>query len=781
MEGTATSEDRSNDEQRLMIDAAWQQVEAVPRSTNASATLMQSTLICDADSSAGGLRAHTIPGYEITREIHRGGQGVVYRAVQTATRRKVAIKVMKHGPFAGPADRARFNREAQILGQLKHPNIVTIHDTGVAAGCHYFVMDYISGRSLHKYIAQRTERTRASPVFPVRETLKLLVKVCDAVNAAHVRGIVHRDLKPSNIHIDADREPYILDFGVAKTTEFGLSPGHALQPMTVTGQFIGSLPWASPEQAEGAPAKIDIRTDVYSIGIILYQMLTGRSPYKVTGNMGEVLEHIMWSEPVRPSVLCRRIDNELETIVLKCLAKQRERRYQSAGELACDMRRYLADEPIAAKRDNGWYVLRKQIRKNKLPVTVAVSFVLVVTVGFVTALTSWKHAERDRATAAREADAGRQILDFMVDVFEVSDPHDARSGTTAGRDVLARGVERIRNEFQDRPPVQAALLNTMGRVHTNLAIYGRAGELLGEALAIRRRTAEQHPLSVSDSLVDLASLRVRQNDPAGAEPLVREALAVRRAELGHVDRRTAECARSLGQVLHALHRHDEAEELYREAIDVFRRTLGEDHKHIAACLSDLAHVLRQKENYPAAERTYRRALAMSRRLSGNNSLSVSQSLDDLASVLCDQGKCTEAESLYRESMELLLAAVGKTDTDLPHPLIGLGRTLLATGRPQEAEPYLREALSIRSRACSAKDPRTTQPQVLLGRCMTALNRFTEAERLLLNAHAVLLKSQGPEHALTRETRTGIVDLYETWGKPDRAVAWRVMGYVDGWE
>ncbi len=313
-------------------------------------------------------------GYKITREIHRGGQGVVYLAIQQSTRRKVAIKVMKEGPFAHPADRVRFEREVQILGQLNHPNIVSIHDSGVVAGCHYLVMDYIRGTPLDEYIEDRKleiDRGRGDRGSPgsggsaapgggparglsIDATLRLFHKICAAVEAAHLRGIIHRDLKPRNILIDEKNEPHVLDFGLAKTA----IGGSDLSVMTATGQFIGSLPWASPEQAEGKPGMIDVRTDVYSLGVILYQMLTGRFPYEVIGTMRDVLDRIMTAEPARPSTIRKQINDDVETIVLKCLNKDKERRYQSAGSLGRDVALYLAGEPIEARRASVIYLLR---------------------------------------------------------------------------------------------------------------------------------------------------------------------------------------------------------------------------------------------------------------------------------------------------------------------------------------------------------------------------------------------------------------------------------------
>ncbi|TWT41073.1 Serine/threonine-protein kinase PknB [Phycisphaerae bacterium RAS1] len=303
----------------------------------------------------------SFPGYQIVGEIHRGGQGVVYQAVQLATKRSVAIKVMREGPLAGSRDRARFEREVHILGQLRHPNIVTIHDSGEADGNSFFVMDFIAGQPLDVYMASG-ERS-------IEQTLRLLAKICDAVAAAHLCGIIHRDLKPSNIRIDAAGEPHVLDFGLAKVASSD-ETAHA-SVRTVTGQFVGSMPWASPEQIVADPDQLDVRTDVYSLGVIAYQMLTGRFPYEVVGPLALVMENIREAEPVRPREIRRLIDDEVETIVLKCLRKEREHRYQGAAELARDVYRYLAGEPIEAKRQSAWYVLKKSLRRQRLKLIMA--------------------------------------------------------------------------------------------------------------------------------------------------------------------------------------------------------------------------------------------------------------------------------------------------------------------------------------------------------------------------------------------------------------------------
>ncbi len=330
-----------------------------------------------------------LPGYTIKREIQRGAQGVVYLAIQEGTKRKVAIKVMREGPFAGPSDKARFEREIHLLAQLNHANIVTVHDSGsTVGGNYYFVMDYVDGQTLDACIT--------GPQRPIDDVLRLFVKICDAVNAAHVRGVIHRDLKPSNIRIDSAGEPKVMDFGLAKLTKPDATDKAFPSVTTLSGQFVGSLPWASPEQAEGASNKIDVRTDVYSLGVILYQMLTGRFPYDVTGSMRDVLGTIIETEPVKPRTLRRQIGDDVETIVLKCLKKERDHRYQSAGELSRDIGRCLKGAPIEAKRDRPWYLMRKMIARYWFRYAAAAAAVLIVSAsayfvvrGRSAELTSW--------------------------------------------------------------------------------------------------------------------------------------------------------------------------------------------------------------------------------------------------------------------------------------------------------------------------------------------------------------------------------------------------------
>jgi tetratricopeptide (TPR) repeat protein/predicted Ser/Thr protein kinase len=544
---------------REMIEAALRAVS--PRSPAMGPAMPDEDALPPPDS---------IPGYDILREIHRGGQGVVYQAIQRATKRKVAVKVMHEGPFAGSRGRARFEREVEILAQLEHPNIVSVIDSGSSAGSSYYVMDYISGQPLDAWLASAGKEGRS-----IDETLRMFTKICDAVNAAHLKGITHRDLKPSNIRIDANGEPHVLDFGLAKvligevTAESKGGGADHMQMVSVTGQFIGSLPWASPEQAEGVPGKIDIRSDVYSLGVVLYQMLTGgKFPYTVVGNMRDVMDNILKAEPAKPSTIRRQINDEVETIVLKALSKERERRYQSAGELARDVRHYLQGEPIEAMRDSGWYLLRKTMRRYKFHVGVAAGFLVLLTAfGIVSfALYMWAAAEAAAATkalternealraeiAARNAetlvrtkfehatDAGRALAHEMI--FPFHDRIENLRGATAARELLVTRaneyVKAFEQEFGEDPKFLEELADTwdrLGVIQTGLYLPKVGTWMAGQAsferaLAIRQRLFQFQPedprvnSALGRSLFRSAQVKHMARDFNGALAEVQKAL-----------------------------------------------------------------------------------------------------------------------------------------------------------------------------------------------------------------------------------------------------------------
>ena len=405
-----------------------------------------------------------IAGYKIIAEISRGGQGIVYRALQASTKREVALKVLHEGPYASISARKRFEREIELVAGFRHPNIVTVFDSGVTADHRqYCVMDYIHGERLGDFL-QREQPT-------LETTLTLMATICDAVNYAHLRGVIHRDLKPSNILIDAQGIPRVLDFGLAKEMN-----DKTETLVTSTGLVAGTLPYLAPEQAQGHGGDVDIRSDVYALGVILFETLTGEYPYPVTGEMATVLRHITDTPPALPSKMARRsesasnspvrralaLDDEVETIVLKALAKQPERRYQTAGDLGRDIRHYLAGEPIEAKRDSGWYVFRKAVRRHRLGVTLAAGFVVFVTAAAISLGVLYRNqgrllvevqtqkalAERAEASASRRFD---QVRDLATTFISDLDPRirDLAGAAKAREFVVKTGLEYLNNLAAD--------------------------------------------------------------------------------------------------------------------------------------------------------------------------------------------------------------------------------------------------------------------------------------------------------------------------------------------
>ncbi|MFN0136021.1 MAG: tetratricopeptide repeat protein [Phycisphaerae bacterium] len=731
-------------------------------------------------SLAGG---ESIPGYQIIAERQRGGQGVVYEAIQRATRRRVAIKVL-HERQVGGASRARFEREVEILAQLRHPNIVTIHDSSQAGTRLYYVMDLIDGVAFDEFAAGVPDRSplRILPVFQ---------KVCEAVNAAHLRGVMHRDLKPSNILVDRAGEPRVLDFGLAKSLDPS-SGGSA--DMTETGQFLGSMMWASPEQVEAAHDRLDIRCDVYSLGVILFHSLTGQVPYPSPHTVTDVARHIRETEPLRPSAFTPAINDELETIVLKCLQKDPDRRYQSAGELGRDIGRYLAHEPIEAKRDSVIYQFRKRLRRHRAVLGVSAMIMLVSTVAAIVSAVSWREAERQRARAedseriaARKADESRRVADFQAELLGRLDPESmgrslldsfqrhgasASGDATTARDPSAPAADSsrmvdvaretitknlldpaeldIEARFAGHPAIEAQLRDTLAKLYRRLGRYPDAERNVRRSLALRREMPDE---DLSDALNRLAVVMNECGNIVGAEVAQRDALAYAETRHGPRSAAVAIALDNLAGVLGDLDRRTEGEQLLRRALAIWTELYGEQHPDTLTCLNGLAIQLMMRGELAEAETILQRVLDQRRVILPATDPLIAASLRNLARVQYGRGGHAAAEANSREALRLARAAHGNDHPEIAESLNALAIVATARGDLDSAEQAFREAITIESRLLGPTHPTTTRTLSNLGRLLNRRGEPVEAAALLGAAHANWTAAYGTQH--TDVARTGI--------------------------
>lgn len=707
--------------------------------------------------------APQIDGYEIVREIHHGGQGVVYQAIQKSTRRKVAIKLLHGGPFVEARARARLQREIQILGQLQHPNIVAIHDSGTAAGCPYFVMDYIPGDALDVYVRGRNVATV--------ETLRLFAKICDAVNAAHLRGVIHRDLKPSNIRVDPEGEPHVLDFGLARVIVDAVTGDNEhLELMSVTGQFIGSLPWAAPEQAEGSASKVDLRTDVYALGAILYQMLTGQMPYELTGNARELLDRIMTVTPAPPSALRPGLDRDVDTIVLRCLAKERERRYQTAGELARDVRNFLAGEAIDARRDSTIYLLRKRLRRYRVSVAVTAGFILVVLAGLFTSLGFWRQAERN-------AERAELVADFLDEVLLTVDPDIAAEDRgsplyTALREALERADQRL-DELSEEPEVAARVRSTLGHLYTSLGMYAEAVEQLQAALGLRREVYGEQSAATAETRYGLAIALAELGHYDDALALLENALEVNTALYGTASLEVARVLEGMGEVHFERGELQLAEKYLTDSLTL-RQKLSAPRADIARSLAWLGSTQRRLERLDEAEANLRAALAIRQELFGPLHPQALFSLNRLGLLLKAAGRLDEARNLFEETLELRKQVVGPGHPHVAVSHFNLARTLVALDDDVAAVPHFQEALRIWRHVQPVEHAETRAAVLNLAGALGRLGRTAEAETLLLDRYEELRIVLGVQDARTIEVAQFIARLYEDTGRAADAAPWRAL-------
>ncbi|MHC4944606.1 MAG: tetratricopeptide repeat protein [Planctomycetota bacterium] len=699
--------------------------------------------------------------YQIQRVISSGGMGTVYEALQENPRRTVAIKVMREG-IASQSALRRFEYESQILASLRHANIAQVieagthHEEGKEAkeGTPYFVMEYIpNARSITEYAQEKD--------LSISERLELFLPVCEAVHYGHLKGIIHRDLKPSNLLVDEAGKVKIIDFGVARATDADLSLTTA---RTDVGQLIGTVQYMSPEQCMADPAELDTRSDVYALGVVLYELLCEELPYDVRKAMVfEATRVIREDPPKKPSTTKRALRGDAETIVLKALEKQRARRYQSVADLSTDILRYLKGEVILAKPAGLAIRTWKQVKRHPI-LSTALGMALLAAFAFLgyilfVSYPQIKHqmrvAEQERLKAVQarievelEAENTQSINHFLEEMLSVSSPFYEGPDLTVP-EMLDRAVEKIEDQFPDKPELEARLRYTIGWVYRHYGQYDDAANQLRAAAEIGKEVlGEEHPDTLR-YIVSLAHVLDLLGDLSEADSMLRRALEIQYRVVDEEDPDKLLAMACLAYVLLKQGKASEAEPLVREALEIQRRTLGEQDRDTLYSMTCLTELLTSQGAYSEGEQLARKVLEIRRRSQGNEHPETLRSMNNLSVVLLNQGKFIDAESILREVNELERRVMGEEHPMTISSLNNLVNALMAQGRFAEAEPFASRVLELYRSVLGENHPRTITAMNNLCGALIRMGKVDEAERLQRKVIELRTQVLGEEHPETQ--------------------------------
>ncbi|HWJ36785.1 MAG TPA: serine/threonine-protein kinase [Steroidobacteraceae bacterium] len=729
-----------------------------------------------------GAPSRSIGPYRLVRELGVGGMGQVWLAEQTEpVRRQVAIKLIRAALY-DPQVAQRFFSERQSLALMNHPAIAKIFDAGTApSGQPYLVMEYVDGCPITEYCDRHK--------LALAERLKLFQQVCEGVQHAHQKAVLHRDLKPSNIlvtAVDGKPMPQIIDFGVARDISRSLD----LKAMfTQVGAVIGTIGYISPEQSGLSGEDIDTRSDVYSLGVVLYELLVGALPFDLK-NIGsrESLHRMHESDPPRPSTrlrtlgedteltaqsrstailpLIRQLRGDLDAITLKALENDRGRRYATPSALAADIGNYLGSLPVSARVPSYSYRAKKYIRRYRLGVSVAAAGLLLLLSFAVAQTIQLRNVRQQRDRADR-------ITDFMTNMFKVSDPSESRGDTVTAREILDKSAGEIAAGVGLDSSVQSQLMGVMAETYLGLGLYSRARDLAERALQSRRqllgsddpktlefmsllgvilsregreteadtllrqtialqtRVLGPDNLSTLETKGALALSLVRQGHNAEAATLAREATAGESRLLGSDNIKTLRSMNTLATALKGDGHFDEAERIFHQLLETERRSLGADHPYILGTMHNFANMLEEQGRYEEAEIMQKEALAIERRILGAEHPDTVSTLTMLANtVLRDSSRKAEAEALYREAVATALRVVGPEHPVTTRAEEGLASVLSSEHHNNEAETIFRKILDTRQKVLGPDNMDVLFAQYNLADVLAKEKRFAEAEKLL---------------------------------------------------
>jgi len=680
--------------------------------------------------------------YRVVGELGHGGMGTVYAGVheQGGFTRRVALKVIRRG-MDSDLILHRFLTERQILASLEHPLIARLYDAGTTEdGLPYFVMEQIDGRTL---VADCDARC-----LPVAARIELFRQVCAAVQYAHQRLIVHRDLKPSNILVTADGVPKLLDFGLATVLD-PLDPENtAAADLTVVGARLMTPEYASPEQARGD--RVTTATDVYSLGAVLYELLTGRpprrsgEPERPSAAVLTAPEEVSRTRGTTAHRLQRQLAGDLDNIILKALRQEPERRYGSAEQLSEDLHRHLAGLPVSARADTLWYRTRKLAQRHRAGLAAAAAVILAVALLIIFYTV---RLARERDHARREAETARQVSAFLASLFALSDPERAKGAKLTARDLLDRGARSIDHDLAGQPAVAAAMLDLIGNLYRDLNLYPQAKPLLERSLALRTRTLGAESAETAESRRDLGTLLHSMGDEKSARTLLEQTLRTQERVLGPSHPDVAKTATTLANVLKATGDYSRARALFERAIAIQQAAPGGATLDATKTLSNYGLLLQRLGDPRGAKALFERSLALQEKLLGPQSPTVASTLHNLASVELQLGgldNLNEAIRLEERALTVFAAAYGRDHRAYAAMLGELGNMMNARGDRARALELLRGSVEAYEKALGPDHPDTANAVRNLAILDAEGGDHAAALELFLRVLAIRERARGPE-------------------------------------
>ena len=722
----------------------------------------------------------SIGPYKFLRRLGEGGMGQVWLAEQTApVQRQVALKLIRVGRYDEEVLR-RFRSERQSLAMMDHPAIAKVFDAGATPdGQPYFVMEYVPGVPITKYC----DDMRLS----IRRRLELFIRVCEGVLHAHQKAIIHRDLKPANIlvtEVDGKPMPRIIDFGLAKAVGPQISDESM---MTRDGNWVGTPGYMSPEQADPS-ADVDTRTDVYSLGVVLYVLLTGDGPFEDSQSQKqpfhEVIRQLLEVDPLKPSkkirkqdaatqaehaekrqnepgMLVKQVGGDLDCIVLKALEKDRERRYATPLDLAADVERYLRNVPVLAHPPGIAYRARKYVRRHRVGVSFGIA-ALVLLVGFAVAQAIELRKIR------QQRDRADRISQFMTGIFKVPNPSEARGNTVTAREILDKASQQIGNNLNKDPLLQAQLMETMAQTYTGLGLYGRSQDLTEHALTIQKSMFGERNRETLASESYLAQILRAEGHLPEAEKLLQNTIAAQRQVLGANDPDTLASMDRLGYVYTNEARHGDAENLFRQTLNAETKVLGPDDPQTLSTLNELAEILTPQGRYAEADQIYGELIAAQKRTLGPDHPATLLSMSHAAENLEEEGRFPEAEKLYSDVIAAQRRVLGPEHPQTLRAMTMLALTMAKEGHYSEADKLQSQVIEIKTRVLGPTHTSTLQSMEMEALGLNREGRFADSEKMFRNVIDAAEKTNQPATVAEAWYNFGCAEAAR--GRPDDAFA-----------